>query len=786
MTMSPDLASGTSWSLSSNASEDGSLDGDNDASNIDSEAALVKPQDAVCRTKVKHGFIRIQAAMTEGPEDADLQDSQTLIIPFSAAGCRSLLAVGLIDPTTGQVNQVLQSSGQLAIDFGNEPVTGHTYHRDILLVNRSEIDLVWNTAIVNARHKDAVWFSLRDLDAENVFGVDRSAHPIPVPPLSSRRLRLELRVKAAILDFDFDFVISNSNQAGNIVTCRARGSGQAGGQDQALRILTGLYIDFGQIHDRQWVRKLIAIKNTSLEAFDVKLSSTPGYDVAFRLAGVSADDADEELPLRPTRSHLSSDSLSRTSSRDGIRSRATSSVRASREPSPTRHSEHRLSHHGQHSMLTELLRQHGTEADPRALPAQNGGFNPHDRQVYRPPSRTLSRVVSRTSSYYLPASSEDSDEDREESLLPDSASSKRTDPRSYPDPVLPTLDSGVADRLQEIKVPPDTERRFFVLFRSSAPSDPLAASANFRRTSFKVSLDCVLPSGTTARHTISCTALACSVKISVEPKWIDFGATTIGSVKSATITLMNLSALTAKIEIAAISKVLSTNRNTIVIPPFEKLEEKFDFFPRRVNDHYEKQILVRNLLNRADDHLIEVRSKNVDTYNLTLHSHLYRILTPNGANFLDFGNVVINSPTIRSIHFENLSSADLVLELSASQPEDVEIYVKAEDASDPNIAATQGRYASESTASSSAGEMKERFMETMRELSEMSGKSSGEGTKDAKASSKPPKETNSNNVDAKEEDDHIGASVANALKKGRRGKAVTVRFLRIFAASRLL
>ena len=81
---------------------------------------------------------------------------------------------------------------------------------------------------------------------------------------------------------------------------------------------------------------------------------------------------------------------------------------------------------------------------------------------------------------------------------------------------------------------------------------------------------------------------------------IDFGEVTVGANKSATIRIENLSHLSAKVEIAAISKVLSTNRNVVVIPPRESVEEKVEFFPRRINERYEKQVFVRNLLNRAN------------------------------------------------------------------------------------------------------------------------------------------------------------------------------------------
>jgi hypothetical protein len=234
-----------------------------------------------------------------------------------------------------------------------------------------------------------------------------------------------------------------------------------------------------------------------------------------------------------------------------------------------------------------------------------------------------------------------------------------------------------------------------------------------------------------------------------------------------------MSALLAKIEIAAISKVLNTNRNVIVIPPHETVEEKIEFFPRRINDKYEKQMFVRNLLNRANDQLVEIKSKNVDVHNLTLHSHLYRILTPSGSNFLDFASVVINSPTVRTVLFENLSTtAALLLELSASQPEDVELFLKAEDA--PRSTLMSGKYADEPSlarvTSPPNGELKERFMETMRELS------SGRETtvKPSKAKGKTREKSSSRTGEGEAPKQSVGAAVAAALKKGGRGRPVQV------------
>jgi hypothetical protein len=176
------------------------------------------------------------------------------------------------------------------------------------------------------------------------------------------------------------------------------------------------------------------------------------------------------------------------------------------------------------------------------------------------------------------------------------------------------------------------------------------------------------------------------------------------------------------------------------------------------------------------DQLVQIRSQNVDVYNLTLHSHLYRVLTPSGANFLDFGSVIINAPTIRTIHFENLTESTLDLELTASQPEDVELYVKVEDAT-PRLSgkarggAGEGRLVSDESSggSGAGGELKERFMETLRELS---AREPAPGGGVAKGKGK----TRERSVGKEEEGKkvNVALAVASALKRGGRGRPVTV------------
>ncbi|WVQ85709.1 hypothetical protein IAT38_007875 [Cryptococcus sp. DSM 104549] len=776
----------------------------------------------------------LAAGDAPAPPTPATMSHQIVSLPFYATVCRSLFTAGPIEPSSGLVTASQQSSGDVVLDFGSENVVGKRYHRDILLVNRSEIELVWTTTVVSAPHKDAVWFELRDLDSENVFGVDHSAQPVPLPALSSRHLRLSLRSKAPVSDFEFDFIISNANQAGNVVTCRAIGAILAEVMDESLKVLSGPTLDFGQITDRMWARQMITCKNVGDRPLDVRFSATEGYDVVFRLAGVAGEDMDEDLPMERPKAiggvgpgsgagkgagkvgEKEGEGLSRQSTREG-RSVGRPDTPGSVTTAPTTFPSDSSNHH---SMPTDAGRHPDAlseRSDPSiaAHPQSQGNVERwmRERDASRPPSRSLSRVTSRTSSSHrniragegAESSSDEAEPpffggggDGDRALVAGlggltlgsnalTATSALVE-AGYTAPTVPAPaeQQVIPNQIEEVTMRPGTEYRIFVLHRPvsdpSAADSPEKAGA-LRKSAFKVYLDAVPASlrsphahHTKSRRTISCTVSSCTSLIRLASgNVIDFGEVTVGASKATTLRIENLSDLSAKVEIAAISKVLSANRNVIVIPPKETVEEKMEFFPRRINERYEKQIFVRNLLNRGNDQLVEIKSRNVDVYNLTLHSHLYRILTPSGSNFLDFGSVVINAPTVRTVHIENLSHAPLVLDLSASQPEDIELYVKAEDeppTAKLHLLGQQRRYAEESSSGERApppvGEMKERFME---ELSEKTANGGG------KVKAKKERGKSANRAKKEEEDGEapkmsVAASVAAALKKGGRGRPV--------------
>jgi hypothetical protein len=677
---------------------------------------------------------------------------QNASLPFFATVCRSFFSVAAIDPVTNTVTGSQLGSGKLTVDFGTDNIVGQEVHRDIILVNRSEIDLVWTTTVVNSPFKDSVWFSLRDLDSENVFGVDTSSEPVPLPALSSRHLRLALRASAPVSDFEFEFLISNLHQSGNVVTCKAVGSCQATAQDDTLRIQSGSALDYGQIPDGMWAKKLIAAKNIGDRPIDVHFSATPGYEVVFRLAGVAGEDIDNEdvVPRRPLRDKRT-ETLSRTSTRDpAARPRENSSTNTS------------ASGRSQLFPDTATVSSAVVETDEYSAPATS------DREGSAPPSRPLSRVTSRSSSAYRPSRDVESDEEQHSPPLFPTQTDAPVGEMSRPSDNLG--DKDIPNQIEELTMRPGTEYRVFAMYRPTRDlENPPAIAGALRASSFKVFLDSAPSSqrsrGYPSRKVIHCHAESCTSIISITSgNLIDFGEVTVGACKTTTIQIENLSALSARVEISAISKVLMTARQVIIIPPYESVSERVDFFPRRINNKYEKQVFIRNLLNRTNNQVIEVHSKNVDVYNVTLHSHLYRILTPSGSNFLDFGSVVINSPTVRTVQFQNLTHKTLTLDLSASAPEDVELYIKRTDAASAHAKTIAAHYdPADGQDRPANGNLKERFVESMQD----------HGATDTKPPSKSKGRDKSVTREKKDGDKtSLGTSLVSALKKGGRGKAV--------------
>ncbi|GAA5813642.1 hypothetical protein MFLAVUS_007126 [Mucor flavus] len=175
---------------------------------------------------------------------------------------------------------------------------------------------------------------------------------------------------------------------------------------------------------------------------------------------------------------------------------------------------------------------------------------------------------------------------------------------------------------------------------------------------------------------IQCKAQTCTSFVRVTPQVIDFGDTNVGTQKSFPIQIINQSDICAHVELVFESKVLNCTQGELLMRPKSTVELKLDIYPRKVNMLYRRQIKLKNYLNPDNDQIIEVSSTNIDKYRVTFHSLFYRILTPTGANFLDFGPIALNSPAIRTCTLVNIRDASLLLGIATSSQQEIAIYTK--------------------------------------------------------------------------------------------------------------
>ncbi|PWN42321.1 hypothetical protein IE81DRAFT_323647 [Ceraceosorus guamensis] len=255
-----------------------------------------------------------------------------------------------------------------------------------------------------------------------------------------------------------------------------------------------------------------------------------------------------------------------------------------------------------------------------------------------------------------------------------------------------------SNRLEELLLRPGSEYRVVVSHRPARGElDAEYSAGRLREENFQISLDYARARsdgararGGRQRKTVQCRVGTCTSFITVSPKVVDFGEANVGARKFAHVAVENRSELTARIDLRFVSKVLSMYRDEVSIPALQTVELRVDFFPRRINKSYRKQITVANLMNRSNDQIFEVRSRNVDEERIGLHSLFYRILTPSGANFVDFNDVNINSLRLRTFSIQNLSASKLDLELSSAHPEDLRLFVRKEDSRSPASPTTAG------------------------------------------------------------------------------------------------
>ncbi|KAI7865454.1 uncharacterized protein EV154DRAFT_454236 [Mucor mucedo] len=590
--------------------------------------------------KANSASISNNNSMDEGNRDvlstSSLADYQ-VSIKFRASVCQSALWTDVAE--TG-------------LNF-DDCVLGETYYKDFVIQNRSEIDLYW---LLNTMDLSTGMDALQFIDADTGDALDID---LPISSYSSKQVRM-LFMPKEVGEFNYDLQVENANDARNVVQTKVHATVRSVLRKETLIVSSGNVVDFGDCISGAWTVQQIVLNNVSEASVEIRFLPE-GAELIF---DIKQDTSVVELAervdtrLNPMRRKFSNNSASRT---NGFNTPATTLTGFSEVSGPN-----------------SELSSRSTSPTPRI----------GDIDSFFSPLLADSPTVSRNQFTSQPTIPEDSDSEIGLGLLSvDGNAFTETSSvaesihggslSNAPAAALSTTESYT--RIEDFVLKPGTERVIQVSYKpqKDVSINDFNAGQLIRRN-FRICLEygSFRTEEPKERKVIQCRARTCTSFVEAIPKVINFGDTDVGTLKSLPINIFNRSDIMARVELQFSSKVLNCLRGEITIQPRSYVELKLDLYPRKVNPDYRKQITLVNFLNKDNDQIIEVHSTNIDKNRVTFHSLFYRILTATGANFLDFGSIALNSPSLRTFTVENIRDKPLSLEITTSLPEDIVIYTR--------------------------------------------------------------------------------------------------------------
>jgi hypothetical protein len=244
--------------------------------------------------------------------------------------------------------------------------------------------------------------------------------------------------------------------------------------------------------------------------------------------------------------------------------------------------------------------------------------------------------------------------------------------------VSPSVRLNKKSRVEVISLGRGEEKNLLVWLYPAGASDESKA-ARLQRRSFRISLKCAEKKGYTKQRfskIIQCKAQVCTSIVKLSSLELNFGDCNIGSAKSSSVQILNLSDLPALVSSYVTSTIISlkSNAERVSIPPRETHSLEIDLVPLKTNLKYRKQIRVDNLFNKDNNQVLEVRAKIMDRHHVLFHSLFYKLKTPSSNNFLDFDGVVVNNPSVKLLSVENITDKKLTLGFNTSMREELGIY----------------------------------------------------------------------------------------------------------------
>ncbi|KAI9487044.1 MAG: hypothetical protein EXX96DRAFT_646766 [Benjaminiella poitrasii] len=535
-------------------------------------------------------------------------------------------------------------------------VLGETYYRDFSIQNRSEIDLYWFMNTIDLLKSD--WIQFVDAETGDVLSQED-----PIPCYSDKQIRM-LFMPKEVGEFNYDLQVENANDARNVVQIKVHANVRSVLRKETLIVSSGHVVDFGDCISGAWAVQQIVLNNVSESPVEIRFLPE-GAEVIF--------DIKQDTAVTERTETYSERSESRTNyTRRKTNSHSGNRTTGFNTPNTTHTGPSEMS--GPNSELSS--RSTSPTPTTRTTDYSEAPFSPSTESPNSSRFQLTSHATipeDNESNPGLDMMSVDESVYTEIGSVSDNLVSLGT---SAPT-ALNTTESYT--RIEDFILKPGTERVIQVSYRpqKDASINDFNAGQLIRR-SFRILLEYgpFRSEKTKERKVIQCRARTCTSFVEAIPKVINFGDTDVGTLKSLPINIFNRSDILARVELQFTSKVLNCLRGEITIQPRSYVELKLDLYPRKVNPDYRKQITLVNFLNRDNDQIIEAHSTNIDKNRVTFHSLFYRILTATGANFLDFGSIALNSPSLRTFTVENIRDKPLQLEITTSLPEDIAIYTR--------------------------------------------------------------------------------------------------------------
>ncbi|KAK4055058.1 sphingosine N-acyltransferase lag1 [Microbotryomycetes sp. JL221] len=635
---------------------------------------------------------------------------QSVSVELHATCCRSWFTIDVRGCEASSNDEVYVDLGACRI--------GEMQTREFEVANRSAIELFWRIDMLPSR------FQIEEVESGRWI-TNRSV--TTVSPFSHKRYRLLFR-PAEPAEIEDEFVFENVADLDNTFTLHVHALVTIAPPDKTLKILSGSSLDFGDCCSGEWHQQIVCFTNVSAAPLEVSFGADKGYEITFRLDTSGADDDAQDTSFDVDRAAIGANAVDlplAPATPDSQPPTSATAVAGAPDKPASRTIIHELargatSYNGtrgsallagrsivsQDRSPRSVQSDHTFESsDLSSEPLSTSHFSTSDKQPRTYLSTTVpARDFSRSplSNNAIPTTQQSEPRQAADVSVGDNNTGPEAGTKNATRPQGPSTRAENSERglfrvqdhlklleqrssatVDQIYAKPGLLYRIIVSYRPSRAASVDGDGAKLVKKSFKVNISW-RPWGSRGaastvsreRKVINCKARVCTSFIAVRPATIDFGDVELGTAVQGTVSITNLSEIVARVDLRFISKVLSAYRDEIEVEVGKTVEVKLDMVPRRTNPSYQKQVSVHNLLNPDNSQVCLIKAANVDTRGVAFHSLFYRLLTPTGGNFVEFGNVPLNSRALRAITIQNTSSEALAIRLAPEQPDDYTLYLR--------------------------------------------------------------------------------------------------------------